>query len=173
MTASASSLAQRLKQPGLVTAPGIYDMVSLRLADRMGFDALYVLLKTSIVFFLGAGALAGIDPQIQFGVEIVVMVVFSGLLFRWLFLGEERSLWRGHDATALVEDGHRCPPILIDQGLDDSFLAVQLHPERFEQVCADGQPLTLRRHAGYDHGYYFISTFMADHLAHHAQHLSA
>ncbi|RYE09018.1 MAG: enterobactin ABC transporter permease [Hyphomicrobiales bacterium] len=58
----------------------------------MGFDALYVLLKTSIVFFLGAGALAGIDPQIQFGVEIVVMVVFSGLLFRWLFLGEERSL---------------------------------------------------------------------------------
>jgi S-formylglutathione hydrolase len=89
------------------------------------------------------------------------------------YLGEERSLWRGHDATALVEDGHRCPPILIDQGLDDSFLAVQLHPERFEQVCADGQPLTLRRHAGYDHGYYFISTFMADHLAHHAQHLSA
>ncbi|WP_300437702.1 S-formylglutathione hydrolase [Zoogloea sp.] len=89
------------------------------------------------------------------------------------YLGDERSLWRGHDAAALVEDGHRCPPILIDQGLDDSFLAVQLNPERFEQVCADGQPLTLRRHAGYDHGYYFISTFMADHLAHHAQYLSA
>ncbi len=58
----------------------------------MGFDALYVLLKTGIVFFLGAGALTGIDPQLQFGIEIVVMVVFSGLLFRWLFLGEERSL---------------------------------------------------------------------------------
>ncbi|MBL8599586.1 MAG: iron chelate uptake ABC transporter family permease subunit [Devosia sp.] len=58
----------------------------------MGFDALYVLLKTGIVFFLGAGALTGIDPQLQFGIEIIVMVVLSGLLFRWLFLGEERSL---------------------------------------------------------------------------------
>lgn len=87
------------------------------------------------------------------------------------YLGEDRSLWRQHDATALVEDGKRCPPILIDQGLDDQFLPTQLNPERFEQVCSDGQPLTLRRHAGYDHGYYFISTFMADHLAHHAQYL--
>ena len=58
----------------------------------MGFDALYVLLKTGIVFFLGTGALTGIDPQLQFGIEIIVMVVLSGLLFRWLFLGEERSL---------------------------------------------------------------------------------
>lgn len=58
----------------------------------MGFDALFVLLKTSLVFFVGAGALAGIDPQLQFGVDVVIMVVFSGLLFRWLFLGEERSL---------------------------------------------------------------------------------
>lgn len=89
------------------------------------------------------------------------------------YLGEDRSLWRQHDATALVEDGRRCPPILIDQGLDDQFLPTQLNPERFEQVCSDGQPLTLRRHAGYDHGYYFISTFMADHLAHHAQYLKA
>lgn len=87
------------------------------------------------------------------------------------YLGEDRSLWRQHDATALVEDGKRCPPILIDQGLADSFLPTQLNPERFEQVCSDGQPLTLRRHAGYDHGYYFISTFMGDHLAHHAHHL--
>jgi S-formylglutathione hydrolase len=87
------------------------------------------------------------------------------------YLGEDRSVWRQHDATALVEDGKRCPPILIDQGLADSFLPTQLNPERFEQVCSDGQPLTLRRHAGYDHGYYFISTFMGDHLAHHAHHL--
>ena len=87
------------------------------------------------------------------------------------YLGEDHSVWRQHDASMLVEDGRRCPPILIDQGLDDQFLPTQLHPERFEQVCSDGQPLTLRRHAGYDHGYYFISTFMADHLAHHAQYL--
>lgn len=58
----------------------------------MGFDALYVLLKTAVVFFLGAGALTSLDPQLQFGVEVVVMVLFSGLLFRWMFLGEERSL---------------------------------------------------------------------------------
>ena len=58
----------------------------------MGFDALYVLLTTATVFFLGVGALTGIDPQLRFGIEIVAMVVFSGLLFRWLFLGEERNL---------------------------------------------------------------------------------
>ena len=59
--------------------------------------------------------------------------------------------------------------ILIDQGLADKFLAEQLHPHLLEEVCQRiGQPLTLRKHAGYDHGYYFVSTFMADHLAHHA-----
>ena len=58
----------------------------------MGFDALYVLIKTGLVFFLGVGALTTIDPQMQFGLEVLVMVGFSGLLFRWLFLGEERSL---------------------------------------------------------------------------------
>ncbi|MFD2236866.1 iron chelate uptake ABC transporter family permease subunit [Aureimonas populi] len=58
----------------------------------MGFDALYVLIKTGLVFFLGVGALVSIDPQAQFGIEVAVMVVFSALLFRWLFLGEERSL---------------------------------------------------------------------------------
>jgi S-formylglutathione hydrolase len=60
--------------------------------------------------------------------------------------------------------------ILIDQGLADKFLAEQLYPEAFEAACfAAGQPLTLRRHEGYDHGYYFIATFMADHIAHHAK----
>lgn len=87
------------------------------------------------------------------------------------YLGDNRDLWRKHDAATLIEDGLRCPPILIDQGLEDQFLLTQLNPDRFEQVCADGQPLTLRRHPGYDHGYYFISTFIADHLAHHAQYL--
>ncbi len=88
------------------------------------------------------------------------------------YLGADRQTWRAHDASALVADGHRCPPILIDQGLADPFLPTQLHPDHFEQVCAQaGQPLTLRRHPGYDHGYYFISSFMADHLAHHARHL--
>jgi S-formylglutathione hydrolase len=58
----------------------------------------------------------------------------------------------------------------VDQGLADKFLDHQLHPQLLEAACAQvGQPLTLRRHAGYDHGYYFISTFMEDHLRHHAQ----
>ena len=86
------------------------------------------------------------------------------------YMGADTSTWAAHDATALVQQGALYPQgILIDQGLGDPFLAAQLHPHLFEAACAQvGQPLTLRRHAGYDHGYYFISTFMADHLRHHA-----
>jgi S-formylglutathione hydrolase len=85
------------------------------------------------------------------------------------YLGADRSTWAAHDATALIEAGARVPPLLIDQGLADKFLAEQLHPERFEAACrAAGQPLTLRRHAGYDHGYFFIASFIEDHLRHHA-----
>jgi len=100
------------------------------------------------------------------------------------YLGADPSAWAAHDATALMQqragNGHAAEPgvlfpqgILIDQGLGDKFLAGQLHPHLFEAACAQaGQPLTLRRHEGYDHGYYFISTFMADHLRHHARALS-
>jgi S-formylglutathione hydrolase len=85
------------------------------------------------------------------------------------YLGPDRSTWAAHDATALIEAGARVPPLLIDQGLADKFLAEQLHPDRFEVACrAAGQPLTLRRHAGHDHGYYFIASFIEDHLRHHA-----
>jgi S-formylglutathione hydrolase len=90
------------------------------------------------------------------------------------YLGADRSTWAAHDATALITAGARVPPLLIDQGLADKFLAEQLHPERFEAACrAAGQPLTLRRHAGYDHGYYFIASFIEDHLRHHAAALHA
>lgn len=85
------------------------------------------------------------------------------------YLGEDRSAWRGHDATQLILDGVRCPPLLIDQGLADKFLAEQLLPELLEHACRTmDQPLTLRRQPGYDHGYYFIASFMRDHIAHHA-----
>jgi S-formylglutathione hydrolase len=88
------------------------------------------------------------------------------------YLGADESSWLAHDASALMQCHTSAPypgGILIDQGLIDGFLVGQLHPEKFEAACATAsQPLTLRRHAGYDHGYYFISTFMADHLAHHA-----
>ena len=88
------------------------------------------------------------------------------------YLGQDESSWAAHDASALMAEQTTAPypsGILIDQGLADKFLAEQLHPEAFEAACAQaGQPLTLRRHAGYDHGYYFISSFMQDHLRHHA-----
>ncbi len=89
------------------------------------------------------------------------------------YLGADRGTWVAHDATVLMQNQPIAPypqGILIDQGLADKFLEPQLHPQLFEQACAQiGQPLTLRRHAGYDHGYYFVQTFMADHLAHHAK----
>jgi S-formylglutathione hydrolase len=85
------------------------------------------------------------------------------------YLGPDRTTWAAHDATALIESGARCPPLLIDQGEADKFLAEQLLPHRFEAACRDaGQPLTLRRHAGYDHGYFFVASFVEDHLRHHA-----
>lgn len=85
------------------------------------------------------------------------------------YLGADRAGWAAHDATELVQQQPYGRPILIDQGLADKFLPVQLYPDAFEAACGlAGQPLTLRRHAGYDHGYYFIASFMADHLRHHA-----
>ena len=93
------------------------------------------------------------------------------------YLGPDRSSWGQHDATVLMENQPLAPypgGILIDQGLDDKFLADQLHPHLFEAACsAIGQPLTLRRHAGYDHGYYFVQSFVGDHLVHHARGLGA
>ena len=90
------------------------------------------------------------------------------------YLGPERETWRAWDATELVAQSRFEGPILIDQGEADQFLVEQLRPERFEAACAAaGQPLNLRRHPGYDHGYYFISSFIADHIAHHAAALAA
>ncbi|EJL94326.1 S-formylglutathione hydrolase [Herbaspirillum sp. CF444] len=91
-------------------------------------------------------------------------------------VGSDRAAWRQYDASALMLQRQTPFPqgILIDQGLSDKFLAQQLLPEAFEAACAQAkQPLTLRRHEGYDHGYYFISTFMEDHLRFHHRILSA
>jgi len=90
------------------------------------------------------------------------------------YLGESPASWRKHDATALIEAGHRLPVPLIDQGLSDPFLNDQLHPTFLETACQEaGQALILRRHAGYDHGYFFISTFIEDHLRHHHARLTS
>jgi len=89
------------------------------------------------------------------------------------YLGEDRANWRAHDAVALIEDGARLPDLLVDQGEADDFLAGQLKPELLKAACESaGIPLTLRLQPGYDHSYYFIATFMEDHLRWHAERLS-
>jgi S-formylglutathione hydrolase len=86
------------------------------------------------------------------------------------YLGADTVTWKEWDAVELIANAQERLPILVDQGETDEFLRKQLRPELLEAACqAAGHPLTLRRHAGYDHSYYFIATFMADHLAHHAQ----
>ena len=88
------------------------------------------------------------------------------------YLGSNKDAWRKYDAVALIEDGARFKELLVDQGEADQFLSEQLRPELLQAACEKvGIPLTLRRQAGYDHSYYFISTFMPDHLRWHAQRL--
>ena len=88
------------------------------------------------------------------------------------YLGKDEKRWRDHDAVALIEDGKRVKDILVDIGTADPFLERELKPEALEAACAEaGVPLTLRRQEGYDHSYFFISTFMEDHLRWHAARL--
>jgi S-formylglutathione hydrolase len=88
------------------------------------------------------------------------------------YLGDDRSIWRKHDSVALIEDGSRVPELLVDVGDADPFFEKELRPELLDGACADaGIPLNLRIQPGYDHSYYFISTFMADHLRWHSERL--
>lgn len=90
------------------------------------------------------------------------------------YLGKDRAAWSAYDANELVASGKRQSRILIDQGLADKFLERELRPEIFAATCKEhGQPLELREHEGYDHGYFFVSTFAEDHLRHHAAGLRA
>ena len=90
------------------------------------------------------------------------------------YIGADKSAWRQYDACALIEDGARLPDLLVDQGSADNFLEGQLKPELLVEVCKEkDQPLTLRMQEGYDHSYYFISTFMGEHLDWHAARLKA
>jgi S-formylglutathione hydrolase len=90
------------------------------------------------------------------------------------YLGADRAKWRDYDAVALIEDGARVAELLVDQGEADDFLVEQLRPALLREACDKASiPLTLRMQPGYDHSYYFISTFMADHLKWHAERLRA
>ena len=86
------------------------------------------------------------------------------------YLGDDRAAWRRYDSVALIEDGARLPELLVDQGGADTFLDRELKPALLESACREaGIPLTLRMQDGYDHSYYFISTFIEDHIRHHAE----
>jgi S-formylglutathione hydrolase len=88
------------------------------------------------------------------------------------YFGEDRELWKQHDAVALIEAGARLPGLLVDIGDADPFFEKELRPELLEEACADaGIALRLTRRSGYDHSYHFISTFMAGHLRWHAERL--
>jgi len=88
------------------------------------------------------------------------------------YLGTDRATWREYDACALIADGARLPDLLVDQGDADGFLAEQLKTDLLTQACAEaGQPATIRMQPGYDHSYYFISSFMAEHVGWHAARL--
>ena len=88
------------------------------------------------------------------------------------YIGADRTAWREYDACALIEDGARLPDLLVDQGEADGFLEEQLKTLLLADACERaGQPATIRMHEGYDHSYYFISTFMAEHMAWHAARL--
>jgi S-formylglutathione hydrolase len=127
-----------------------------------GHGALVLALKNPDIYkSVSAFAPIAAPSQSPWGVK-----AFSG------YLGEDRETWKQYDASELVKSaGSKFGGgILIDQGLADNFLAAQLHPEIFEAAAkAAGQAVTVRRHDGYDHGYYFISTFIGEHIAFHAR----
>ncbi|WP_067738504.1 S-formylglutathione hydrolase [Novosphingobium naphthalenivorans] len=90
------------------------------------------------------------------------------------YIGADRALWREYDACALIADGARMPDLLVDQGLADGFLEEQLKTQLLAEACEQaGQPATIRMQEGYDHSYYFISTFMVEHVAWHVERLKA
>ena len=90
------------------------------------------------------------------------------------YLGDDRDAWRRYDACELLRAGHRCAPIRVDQGEADAFVQEQLRPELLEAACAEaGQALELRREPGYDHSYYFVSSFIGEHIAFHAERIGA
>jgi S-formylglutathione hydrolase len=161
-----SYVTQDLREAVLGELPVRPDRLGIFGHSMGGHGALVLALRNPDLYTsVSAFAPIAAPSQCPWGVK-----AFSG------YLGEDREAWKQYDASELVGNASAkfLAGILIDQGLADNFLPSQLHPEIFEAAAKQaGQPVTLRRHEGYDHGYYFISTFVGDHLAHHARVLCA
>lgn len=143
--------------------PGRADRIGVFGHSMGGHGAISLALKNpgtylSVSAFAPMNSLMGCDP----GVNALKN-----------YLGDDREAWRRYDVVDLVESGHSCPPLLVDQGTVDEFLP-NLQPERLEAACKKaGQPLTLNMREGYDHSYWFVQSFIGDHFAHHAKALCA
>jgi len=155
-----SYVVHELRELILAQFPAHADRIGIFGHSMGGHGALTIALKNPEIYrSVSAFAPIAAPMQCPWGEK-----AFSG------YLGTDRERWRQYDASELMKTLRTPFPqgILIDQGLDDQFLAQQLLPEQLEAACRTAnQPLDLRRHAGYDHGYYFISTFMQDHLEFH------
>lgn len=145
------------------------------LINQFGIDAQKVGIFGHSMGGHGALTLALKNPRLYRSVSAFAPIVAAkqcpwGVKALTGYLGTDQTQWAQYDATELVKSGAQTSHILIDQGTDDKFLSEQLHPHLFETACEKaGQALTLRRHQHYDHSYYFIASFVADHLRHHAQ----
>jgi len=155
-----SYITQELHQLVLDRFPARADQIGIFGHSMGGHGALTLALQNPGLYrSVSAFAPIAAPSQCPWGIK-----AFTG------YLGTDKRAWVRHDATELVKSGASVPHILIDQGMCDPFLAEQLHPHLFEAACkAVGQPLTLRRHPDYDHGYYFIASLVEDHLRHHAK----
>lgn len=166
------SSAYRMESYVVDELPALVERELPILADRrsifghsMGGHGALVLALRHPERYRSVSALApiGAPMQVPWGEK-----AFSG------YLGKDRARWAEHDASALVRTRRFPGTILVDQGTADKFLTAQLRPELFASACAEaGQPLALRMRESYDHSYYFISTFVAEHVRHHAAALGA
>ncbi|KMQ80063.1 S-formylglutathione hydrolase [Candidatus Burkholderia pumila] len=156
-----SYVTQELRSAVLAELPVDGDKLGIFGHSMGGHGALVLALRNPDLYkSVSAFAPIAAPSQCPWGVK-----AFSG------YLGEDRAAWVQYDASELVKNAARFEGgILIDQGLGDQFLKEQLHPDIFERNAkAAGQGVNVRRHDGYDHGYFFISTFMGEHIAHHAR----
>ncbi|WP_248321358.1 S-formylglutathione hydrolase [Caballeronia sp. Sq4a] len=158
-----SYVTQDLREAVLAELPVREDRLGIFGHSMGGHGALVLALRNPDVYrSVSAFAPIAAPSQCPWGVK-----AFTG------YLGDDRDAWKQYDASELVKGDAASRfegGILIDQGLADQFLAEQLHPDVFERNAREaGHSVTVRRHEGYDHGYFFISTFIGEHIAHHAR----